>query len=121
MNSRDEDLRAPLDESQLLARVSGDRILLREIAGLFIAESPVILKEIREAVAAGDATRTFEGAHKIKGSVANFSAPQAYEAAVRLERIARQGSLDQAGRASEDLEREIGRVRQALMELVARD
>ena len=121
MNSSNEDVSTVLNEPQLLGRVGGDRMLLREVAGLFISEAPKILSEIRDAVSRGDAAEIFQVAHKLKGSVANFSAPAAVEAAASLERIGRRGQLEGAEQALSRLEREIGRVRRALLDLIARD
>ena len=48
--------------------------------------------------------RWSRAAHKLKGSVANFAAPIAYDAALRLEVMGRNGHLDDAPEALEELE-----------------
>jgi HPt (histidine-containing phosphotransfer) domain-containing protein len=121
MDSSDEKVRDVLDEAKLIDRVGGDRMLLREIVGLFVAEAPDTLKEIRVALRAGDAEQLFVSAHRLRGSVAHFSAPTALDAAMKVEQLARAGDLAAAERACADLEREIDRVRHALRDLIARD
>jgi hypothetical protein len=53
----------------------------------------------------------------LKGAVANFAARSAYEAAFRLEKMARSGDLSGAPEAEAALAREIERLRPALMAL----
>ena len=86
-----------LDLQLALARVGGDKELLREIAVLFIEECPRALTEIQEAVAAGDAGKLENTAHALKGSVANFGARDAVEAAFRLEQMGRANEMSEAG------------------------
>jgi HPt (histidine-containing phosphotransfer) domain-containing protein len=83
----------PLDKKEALARVGGDPHLLAEIAALFLSDLPRALGEIRKAVAARDAPAIERHAHALKGSVANFGAPGARNAAQDLETKARTGSL----------------------------
>ncbi len=85
-----------LDLQLALARVGGDKELLREIAVLFIEECPRALAEIQEAVAAGDAAKLENTAHALKGSVANFGARNAVEAAFRLEQMGRANEMSEA-------------------------
>ena len=118
MNGR---VQGVLDEGAILDRVGGDRMLLREIAGLFLSESPKTLAEMRDALAHRDVDRFFIAAHRLRGSVSNFSAASALGAAVRVERIGRDRELLGAEAACVDLEREIDRVRAALLDLITRD
>jgi two-component system, sensor histidine kinase and response regulator len=84
----------PLDRSEALARVGGDAQLLAEIAALFLKDLPRGLGELRKAVAARDAAGIERHAHSLKGSVSNFGAQEARDAAQDLETQARTGSLD---------------------------
>jgi len=91
--------RAPesvLDLQLALSRVGGDKQLLREIAVLFNEECPRAFAEIQEAVARGDAAKLENAAHALKGSVANFGARNAVEAAFSLERMGRANQLNEA-------------------------
>jgi two-component system sensor histidine kinase/response regulator len=89
-----------LDREVALARMGGDRELLKEIAGLFLENYRDWLGELRHATALGDAQMVERTAHGLKGSVANFGARNAVEASLKLENLGR--SRDLAG-ATESL------------------
>ena len=71
------------DKAVALSRVGGDAELLKEIAVLFLDDYPNSLSELRLAVACGDAKRVERSAHGIKGSVSNFGARPAVDAAMQ--------------------------------------
>jgi len=85
-----------LDRQLALSRVGGDLELLREIAVLFLDECPRALLEIHQAVAGEDAVKLENAAHSLKGSVANFGASTAVEAAFRLDQMGRARQLAEA-------------------------
>jgi two-component system sensor histidine kinase/response regulator len=93
-----------LDRQLALARVGGDLELLREIAVLFIEECPRAFAEIQDAIARGDAAKLENAAHALKGSVANFGARDAVEAAFRLEQMGRTKDMSDAGQMVRRLE-----------------
>lgn len=103
-----------LDRAALLDRVGGDLEFLQEIAGLFLEDCPRLLAEILTAVTGGDARTLEYAAHTLKGSVANFGAEAARDAALRLETLGRAGDLKPAPEAYTALEQEIQRFTQAL-------
>lgn len=94
---------AGLDHAVALERVGGDLGLLREIAVLFLIECPRIMADIRAALETGNAAALERAAHSLKGSVGNFGARQAFDAALRLEAIGRSRDLSLAAAAFEDL------------------
>jgi two-component system sensor histidine kinase/response regulator len=94
---------AVVDRVALLDRVGGDEDLLREITSIFLSEYPSLLLEIRTALGEQDAKRLERAAHSLKGSVANFGAPGATQASLRLEILGREGTLEEAARAMDDL------------------
>jgi len=94
-----------LDRATALARVGGDLDLLKEIAALFLEEYPRELEVMRKALAAGDAYTLERSAHGLKGSVANFGAPAAVDAAFQLEQFGKTAKLDQVPVALAALER----------------
>ena len=94
-----------LDRATALARVGGDLDLLKEIAALFLDEYPRELREIHTALASGDALTLERSAHGLKGSVANFGARAAVDAAFQLEQFGKAGKLDQVPPALAALER----------------
>ncbi len=100
-------------------RVGNDVEFLQEIAGLFLEDCPKLLGEIRAAVQGGDARTLEHAAHTLKGSVANFGAEAAREAAFRLEAMGRAGDLTPAPAAVSSLEDEIERFTVALNALAA--
>ena len=107
------DAQAPenvVDLELALARVGGDEELLREIAVLFIEECPRALADIQQAVVAGDPGKLENAAHALKGSVANFGARDAVEAAFRLEQMGRAKEMGGAEGMLPTLERALSTV-----------
>ena len=88
-----------LDESALLSRFEGEADLLRDVVSLFMDDCPKLMDGIRGAVERSDAHGLERAAHKLKGTVANFSARASYDAALRLEVMGREGHLDEAREA----------------------
>jgi HPt (histidine-containing phosphotransfer) domain-containing protein len=74
------------------------------MAPLFLEEYPRFLAQIQEAIDKKDPSSLSYAAHTLKGSVGNFAASDAFEAAFALERFGRQGDLARASAALVDLE-----------------
>ncbi len=111
--------RETFDMQQALARVDGDRELLGELAALFLEEYPRFLAQIQEAINKNDSSALSYAAHTLKGSVGNFAATDAFEAAFTLERIGRQGNLTQAAPALTHLETALAQLTPVLTKLTA--
>jgi len=109
---------AALDPEELLRRAGGDRGLMREMAELFLADAPRMLEAVRGALRTGDAPALAHAAHALKGSVSNFARGEATATALKLERMARSGALEEARAAHGRMEEEVARVCQALRELL---
>jgi two-component system, sensor histidine kinase and response regulator len=107
----------PLDKKEALARVGGDPQLLAEIAALFLQDLPRALGELRKAVAARDPAAIERHAHALKGSVSNFGAQEAREAAQSLETQARKGSLDTIDDSLSKLDHALAQLRPELESL----
>jgi HPt (histidine-containing phosphotransfer) domain-containing protein len=103
-----------LDREVLLGRLGGDQEFLQEITGLFLEDCPKLLADIGSAVSAGNARALEHAAHTLKGSVANFGADAARQAAYRLETLGRAGNLQPAAEAYSSLVQEIQRFTEAL-------
>jgi two-component system sensor histidine kinase/response regulator len=103
-----------LNKDALLARVEGDVPLVGEMAATFLGECPKYLSDIRQAVANCDSRALQSTAHTLKGSVANFTAHRATQAALRLEMMARDGDLTKSEPALLELEDEIERLKPVL-------
>ena len=97
-------------ESAALESTGGDRELLRELIGMFLAEAPGWMRELESALGRGDAAEVQRVAHTIKGAVDSCGASRAYDAAMVLERMGRGGELDGAPAAYATLGRELERV-----------
>lgn len=106
-----------INREQLLDQVDHDEDFLNELIEMFLDDYPDTLQQLHEALARGDAQRVRELAHSIKGAVANFYAPFAYEAAQNLENAGRQGHVSTASILVLELERELKRLHQALLQL----
>ena len=102
----------------ILTRVDGDWDLLREVSGLYFDESPKLMRQIRENIAAAAAVDLAKSAHTLKGMLANLGAQSATEAALSLERTGKSGDLSAADACCETLEREVDRFTQALTALI---
>jgi len=92
------------DASRAAARLGGDENLLRELLELFLADAPRMVSEVRDAIDAKDAEALRRAAHALKGSVANFGAGGAVDAARRLETMGAAGNLADARAALSELE-----------------
>lgn len=106
-----------LDREELLDRIGEDAGFLRELAEMFSDQRQHLLGEIRSAVQTGDAAALARVAHTLKGCVGNLGAGTAFEAARRLELLAREGRLSEAQRAALELESEVARFEAALLRL----
>ncbi len=102
-----------------LDRLGGDEQLLCEVAQLFLEECPELVAQVRTAVVSGDADALQQAAHTLKGSVSNFGAAAASEAALALELMGRNGELNQAQTGLAALERALAHIEPALAELAA--
>lgn len=107
-----------VDWGVILDRIGGDESLLKEITGIFLEEYPTLLEQIREAIQRADAKRLEHCAHTLKGSVSNFGAEEATNAAYQLELLARKGRLDQAPEALRALELHFSALGPALESMV---
>jgi len=106
----------PYDRAKVIENLGGDERLLDEIAGVFIAGWPDSLTRLRTALAVADADEVRSAAHAIKGSIANFSAGRAVEAARQLEMTGKAGDL---GPAPAQLARVVAAVEEVMAALAA--
>jgi two-component system, sensor histidine kinase and response regulator len=107
-----------MDRHAARERLGGDSELLVEIAGLFLDECPRLLSEVRCAVARQDGKALERAADTLKGSVANFAAVTAMEAAAALATMGRQNNLQRAPEACAALEAEIKGLKEALADIL---
>ncbi|MCS7316426.1 MAG: Hpt domain-containing protein [Bryobacterales bacterium] len=106
-----------LDEGALLDRIGGDAEFLRELASMFGEQREQLLGEIRRALERSDLDGLARAAHTLKGCVGNLGAGVAFEAARRLEMLARERRLEHARSFAEEVEAEVARFEAALLRL----
>lgn len=108
---------ASFDAEAFLARLDGDRELRAELVELMKQQIPVALTEMRRCVDSGDGPGLQRVAHTLRGSVLQFDASDAAEAALALETCAREGGVPDAGLPVRALEQELERLLRDLSRL----
>jgi PAS domain S-box-containing protein len=108
-----------LDEAMLMSRVDNDLQLLQDLVDLYLGDYPRLLDEMRAALGRKDPRALQRGAHSLKGCTSNLAAKLASEAAFKLEGLAHAGDWAEAGNALESLERELARLKPALLAMRA--
>ncbi len=91
------------DWETALANLENDEEMLRELAEVLLDEVDTMMDDIRTAIDNQDSNDLRRSAHTLKGAVRVFSAEPATEAAYQLETMGREGSLDSAEGAWNDL------------------
>jgi CheY-like chemotaxis protein/HPt (histidine-containing phosphotransfer) domain-containing protein len=99
-----------LDAEAALQRVGGDPGLLSEVARLLREDAPGAMRDIADALERRDGRALERAAHRLKGSLGLLSAAPAADAALALERDAREGDFVRAALAHESLRREMERL-----------
>ena|SRR5436190_14715560 len=66
---------------------------LREIAGIFLEDTPLRIAELEQSLAVGDVAKFTRAAHSIKGSSSNLGAMSLRAAAEKLEHHAKSAGL----------------------------
>jgi HPt (histidine-containing phosphotransfer) domain-containing protein len=95
-----------IELDKLMDRTGGDMELLCDIIEIFVdLDCESRLHDIREALESRNAEALHRAAHAFKGSVANFEAPPAFEAAKLVDALAREGKVEEAATAFVELER----------------
>lgn len=92
---------------------------LREIVGIFLADTPVRITELETSLAAGDVASFTRAAHSIKGSSSNLGAVSLRAVAENLEHRARSNGLTGAGDFIPLIKSEFARTQVELTALVA--
>lgn len=114
MNASDKPDQEVVDFDRALSRVAGDEQMLRELAEIFLEQSPTWLEQIEDAISDDEPEGVFRAAHDIKGSTEVFCADPAVQAAKQLEKMGRQNDLDDADEALGALKAQLVWVRNAL-------
>jgi PAS domain S-box-containing protein len=88
--------------------------LLTQLIEVFLENTPILLRDLRVALAKGAAPDLMRVAHTLKGSCSNFGAHRLRADCLRLEQLAETGSLEGAEILLQEIERTFEGVRQAL-------
>lgn len=110
---------APVPNEQLnraaaLEQVGGDARLLGELAGIFLEHYPGWMQDLRQAIAAGNATAVRRIGHTLKGALVQLGATAACDEASKAEASASSGDMPAAEEARARLEATLERLRPAL-------
>lgn len=85
-----------LDLATAMSNLDGDVELLQEIIDIFVTTGQVQLESLADGIAAGDVDKVAVESHGMKGGASNFCASQFVAAALQLELLAKQGTLEGA-------------------------
>ncbi len=107
----------PIELDAALARLDGDKEFLVDMLQEFVDYTQEQLKELAQAVEAGDAQRVEREAHSIKGAAANLTAERMTNLARDLEYMGKDGNLAKAPALIEELEKERLQLRDYLQAL----
>jgi HPt (histidine-containing phosphotransfer) domain-containing protein len=111
---------ASFDPDALWERVDRDVELLRELIAVFEAEFPGMLAKVEAAIGNGDPAELERAAHKVKGSVLQFSAHSAAAAALELEQMGRSGRTADAQPVFEKLKQQTAAMLKSLKVMMER-
>lgn len=92
-----------IDRVAVLENLGGDLDLFHQIITIFLDDTPPKIEALQQALAARDAAQLHTLGHTLKGSIANFGAPRATEAARALENAAKLGDLAHAPQQVQEL------------------
>ncbi len=92
---------------------------LREIAGIFLEDTPLRIAELDQSLGAGDTTKFTRAAHSIKGSSANLGANAVRAVAEKLEHQSRTAGLAGLDGLIGELKSEFTRAQTELSKLLA--
>ena len=106
------------DLDSLIARTGGDSELILEMIRMFQKEAPRLYGQVITAIQNNDAVSLRSAAHALKGSVANFSANPAMNAAAVLEESGKNGDMSTVSLSCSNLSYEIDRLQLELAEFV---
>lgn len=91
---------------------------LREIAGIFLEDTPLRIQELEESLAAADLPKFARAAHSIKGSSSNLGAMTLRAAAEKLEHHARTSGLKEVNGMVNAIKDEFARTQTELAKIL---
>ncbi|HEX3889407.1 MAG TPA: response regulator [Verrucomicrobiae bacterium] len=106
----------PVDMSRMNDLTGGDPAMLGELADMFYKQTSQQLKQITDAVLAGDATQVRHIAHSCKGASATLGMTQLSKLMLALEKMGGEGKLTDAPKFCEDAVAEYKKIEKFLSE-----
>ncbi|HWL11190.1 MAG TPA: Hpt domain-containing protein [Planctomicrobium sp.] len=110
----DSDNAPILDLPSALARLGGDRSLLRDLAVFYLEDALDLLRQLEKGLNDNDVELVMRCAHNLKSLSSNFDSHRASAVALEAEQYSRQGKLNAVAALLPQLEFEVERVIQAL-------
>jgi CheY-like chemotaxis protein/HPt (histidine-containing phosphotransfer) domain-containing protein len=92
------------DRDGFLERVMGDESLARKVMNAFLADMPIQIEKMKDAIGAGDSLLAGQQAHRIKGAAANLGGMALQGVAFSMERAGKVGDLEVLGTLLADLQ-----------------
>jgi signal transduction histidine kinase/DNA-binding response OmpR family regulator len=92
------------DEQELLRRVGGNLKMLRDVAKIFVQDTPKRISAIRMAIARKDGEALATAAHALRGSLAMLGGASIADGIRKIETLGRQGSVAEAAKILESFE-----------------
>jgi len=120
-SERENTAAAPVFEPEKLKNFEipgkpGDKSFLQRMISLFLARTPELLQEIKEAFQEGDLERLRRAAHSLKSNAAMMGAIKLSETSKKIEMAAQEGDLEKIAGLIPELERDFANVKPYLEE-----
>lgn len=106
--------RAIFDRDDFLGRIMGDLDLAQTLVDGFLADMPVQIDFLEEAIAAGDGSLAGQQAHRIKGAASNMGGAALQKAAFSMELAGKEGDLNKLRILLPELQRQFAQLKSAL-------
>lgn len=88
-------MREALNKKLILKRLGGDRVILANLARLFLDGLDGVLSNMRNAISNRNCRDLAFASHALKGSVSNFGETNAFTVLKEMEVMAEAGNLDE--------------------------
>ena len=112
-----ENTQPVFDKTALLNAFDNDWNFLKEVLDMFIADYPQMLKNIHDAIQAGDAPALQRTAHALKGMLGNFQVETATQKAYTLEKMGAEGNLEHAAGTYTQISTELDSLERMFLDL----
>lgn len=97
-----------------LRRMGADTSLLSCMVDYFLEDSPVLLRDLKQKIAAGDAPEASRLAHSLRSLCCNIEANDAAQAGILVEAACRAETLDEASALMPPLTEQVRRLSDVL-------